>query len=418
MLRQENSLLAPYRALDLSTERGQLCGKLLGDLGADVIKLERPGGDPARSNGPFYHDIPHPERSLFWWAFNNNKRGITLDIETADGQSILKRMVKSADFVIESFDPGYMEKMGLGYSVLRQANPGIIMVAITPFGQEGPHTSYKGSDLIVQSMGGQVFLTGDPDRPPVRISFPISYTIAGAEAANALLLALCHRNTSGQGQFIDLSMQQCIFWQIGETAEWWHTDRQIVYRYGAKRIRPQTGGVYRMIWPCKGGFVAFYIMGGHVGARDMRGIVAWMEEDGLDVGTLRYMDWDAFDMAKATQEMFDWISEPIGKFFLKHTRRELIEGAVERRLRLYPVSTSKDILEIPQLKARGFWVDVEHSELGATVTYPGPWANASESPVRISRRAPFIGEHNGHIYIEELGLSLQDLSTLKEAGVI
>jgi crotonobetainyl-CoA:carnitine CoA-transferase CaiB-like acyl-CoA transferase len=132
--KKANTLLAPYRALDLTDEKGLLCGKTLADMGADVIKVERPGGDPARRIGPFYHDEPDPEKSLYWFACNTNKRGITLNIETTDGQEIFKRLVKTADFVIESFDPGYMSSLGLGYPDLEKINPKIIMVSITPFG--------------------------------------------------------------------------------------------------------------------------------------------------------------------------------------------------------------------------------------------------------------------------------------------
>ena len=124
---QTESMLSPFRVLDLTDEKGFYCGKVLGDLGADVIKIEPPGGDPARNIGPFYNDIPHPERSLYWWAYNTSKRGITLDIETADGQEIFKKLVKTGDIVLESFPPGFMENLGLGYparpDILRFAPP-------------------------------------------------------------------------------------------------------------------------------------------------------------------------------------------------------------------------------------------------------------------------------------------------------
>lgn len=149
-------MLSPYRVLDLTDEKGLLCGKLLGDLGADVIKIEPPGGDTSRNVGPFYKDIPDPERSLFWFAFNTSKRGITLDIETADGQDVFKRLVTSADFVIESFPPGHMDRLGLGYPALNEINPGVIMVSISPFGQTGPYKDYKSPDIVACAMGGQM----------------------------------------------------------------------------------------------------------------------------------------------------------------------------------------------------------------------------------------------------------------------
>ena len=183
------SLLAPFRALDITDEKGFLCGKVLGDLGADVIKIEKPGGDPARSIGPFYHDIPDPEKSLYWFAFNMNKRGITLDIETADGQQIFKKLATTADFVIGSFPPGYMDKLGLGYSALSEINPQTIVTSITPFGQTGPYQDFKGSDIVAMAMSGLMYLIGDPDRPPVRISFPQAYLHAGVEGAVGSMVA-------------------------------------------------------------------------------------------------------------------------------------------------------------------------------------------------------------------------------------
>ncbi len=200
-------MLEPYRVLDLTGERGYLCGKLLGDLGADVIKIEKPGGDPGRNLGPFYKDIPDPEKSLYWFAFNANKRGITLNIETAQGQEIFKRLVGTADFVVESFAPGYMDSLGLGYSELSRINPRIIMTSITPFGQSGPYKDYKSSDIVDAAMGGILYPCGDPDRPPVQFAPPQSYYNAGVEAAIGTLMAHTYRQTSGQGQHVDVSIQ-------------------------------------------------------------------------------------------------------------------------------------------------------------------------------------------------------------------
>ena len=141
-------MLAPYRILDLTTETGLMCGKLLGDLGADVIKVEKPGGDYARNIGPFYHNTKDPEKSLYWFANNTSKKGISLDIETPKGQEVFKKLVKTSDCVVESFGPGYMENIGLGYSELCEISPGIIVTSITPFGPSGPYRDYNASDLI------------------------------------------------------------------------------------------------------------------------------------------------------------------------------------------------------------------------------------------------------------------------------
>ncbi|MFC1977205.1 CaiB/BaiF CoA transferase family protein [Chloroflexota bacterium] len=407
---QENTegMLSPYRVLDLTDEKGLLCGKLLGDLGADVIKVERPGGDPARNIGPFYHDEPDPEKSLFWFAFNTSKRGITLDIETAEGQETFKKLVETADFIIESFPPGYMDKLGLGYSSMEKLNPGIIMVSITPFGQTGPYKDYKAPDIVAWATGGQMYTWGDIDRPPVRTSHHSqAYLHAASEAAVGALLALHHRQMTGEGQQVDVSIQESVVRvTYGTTATW---DMM-------KVIQPRGPMVHNNIrttrmWPCKDGHVIFYfasgVQSGVLKANRNLAFVNWMEERGMVDDFLNGFDWDTFDLTETTQEIVNRLEEPTGKFLLSQTKAELMEGALKYRFLLYPVSTTKDILESVQLAARKFWVEVEHPELGTTITYPGAFTKSSEVPPRISRRAPLIGEHNHEIYENELGVSRQ-----------
>ncbi len=198
---KNNTLLGPYRVLDLADDRGLLCGKILADMGADVIKIEPPGGDPARRIGPFYGDDPDPEKSLYWFAYNTNKRSITLNLEDNEGQQIFKDLVKTADFVTESFDPGYMAGLGLGYSDLEKINSRIIMVSITPFGQTGPYVEhkYRYNDMIVWALSGFMHPNGDPDRAPTQITFPQAYLHGGAEAATAAMAAHYARETFGEG---------------------------------------------------------------------------------------------------------------------------------------------------------------------------------------------------------------------------
>ncbi|MFC1872028.1 CoA transferase, partial [Chloroflexota bacterium] len=201
-----NLLLDKYRVLDLTNEDGYLCARILADMGADVIKIEKPGGDAGRRRGPFYHDIPHPEKSLYWFAYNLNKRGITLDIETADGRALFKRLVEKADFVIESFAPGYMDSLGLGYSSLSDINRRLIMTSITPYGQTGPHKDWKSSDIVAMATGGFMAQAGDPDKPPVRISVEQACLHGSSEAALASLIAHNQCQNDGEGQHIDVSI--------------------------------------------------------------------------------------------------------------------------------------------------------------------------------------------------------------------
>ncbi|MFC1965591.1 CaiB/BaiF CoA transferase family protein, partial [Chloroflexota bacterium] len=410
-------MLSPYRVLDLTDERGLLCGKLLGDLGADVIKVERPGGDPARNIGPFYHDKPDPEKSLFWFAFNTSKRGITLDIETSVGQGIFKKLVKSADFVIESFSPGYMDKLGLGYPALEKINPSIIMVSVTPFGQTGPYKDYKAPDIVAWAMGGQMYPWGDADRPPIRISHPYqAYLHAAADAAVGAMMALHYREMTGEGQQVDVSIQESVIQLNYHATDSWDMMKVILQRGGNDLLRPGINVRMQRIWPCKDGSVVFYWHSGSEGNRRSLPAVNWMESEGMATDFLKEIDWDTLDFATTTQDIMDRLEGPTGNFLISRTKAELMEGALKHRAMLYPVSTSKDILENAQLAARGFWVELAHPELGTTITYPGAFAKASEAPPKISRRAPLIGEHNQEIY-NELGLSSGRFVKLKEAEV-
>lgn len=415
---QNNDPLSNYRALDLTDEKGLFCGKILADLGADVIKIERPGGDRARDIGPFYHDIAHREKSLFWMAYNANKRSITLNLGTADGRYLFKRLAKTADFVIESFVPGHMTNLGLGFEELRDINPRIIVTSISPFGQTGPYKDYKAPDIVCMAMGGIMSLTGDPDRPPVRISCPQAHLLGAAEAAVGTLIAHYNREASGEGQYVDSSIQQSVVWTMLGARGFWDLNGVILRRSGVHRGGLSSSAVQRHTWKCKDGEVTFVIIGGSSGAHTNRSLVEWMDNEGMDVDFLKSIDWDMFDMATADQEFHDRVEKSISQFFETHTKSELFQWAVERSVLLCPVSSAKDLAESPQLAARSFWTDLDHPELGCAIRYPGSFVQGSRSLCRLRRRAPLIGEHNKEIYIGELGLSQDHLGMMKEAGII
>lgn len=410
-------MLSPYRALDLTDDKGYFCGKMLADLGADVIKIEKPGGDPGRNIGPFYKDIPHPEKSLFWFAYNNNKRGITLDIETPDGKKLFQKLVEKADFVLESFPPGYLDGLGLGYAALSKINPRLILTSVTPFGQDGPYKDYKGPDLVAMALGGYMYLMGDADRPPVRISYPQSYLQAASSAAAASLIALYARGNDGLGQHVDVSAQRIVLWNLFGARPAWELGHRVLQRVGSNWML-SSGAVQRQVWPCKDGFVSFIVVGGKGSVRSSLVLKEWMDSEGEGDASLDSIDWKALDMAVVPQDFFDRIRGPFSRFFLKHTKAELYEGALTRGVWLYPLSSMQDILDNPQLAFRDYWKKVEHEELGATITYPGPSILASETPLRELRRAPLIGEHNEDIYIKEMGLSREELVTLKQGGIL
>ncbi len=414
---EEESALQPYRVLDLTDDKGCLCGRILADLGADVLKIEKPGGDPVRNIGPFWHDKPDPEMSLYWFAYNMNKRGITLNIETIQGRDIFKKLVKTADLLIESFPIDYMHSLELNYDALSKLNRGLVFTSITPFGETGPYKDYKTCDLVALAMGGWMQLCGDADRPPTRVSFPQAYLNAGADAAVASLLALYHREVTGEGQHIDVSIRDSIIQLTANAIPWAWMRGVNLNRAGPNRIGLSAAGPYRQQWRCKDGHVTFAIYGGESGIISNKALVQWMDEEGMADEFLKGVDWDQFDMAKLTLEWQERSLKPIERFFRMHTKQELYSEAIKRRIMLYPVSTFSDLLESEQLRARNFWMEVDHEELDTKITYPWPFTRATETPLKFKRRAPLIGEHNEEIY-GELGFSGKDLIILKEANVI
>ncbi|MEK7847655.1 MAG: CoA transferase [Chloroflexota bacterium] len=411
-------MLNGYRIIDITDDKGLFCGKLLADLGAEVVKVERPGGDPARMVGPFYHDEHHPDRSLFWFAFCQGKKGITLDLEKPRGRELLKALVAKADAVVESFPPGHLDSLGLGYDALKAVNPSLVFTSITPFGGTGPYANYKGPDIVAMAMSGYMSLCGDTDRPPVRVGYPITYPIASAEAAAGTVMALFHRGRTGQGQRVDVSGQQASVSLGANAPAFWDINRRLIGRSGQFRGELLAAVKERQVWPCKDGFISFAIYGGDTGARVNKALVEWIDSEGMADDFLRGIDWKALDMATVTRDFMEPVEERLGAFFLTHTKEEMLKGALERRLILLPVYDLGDILSDPQLQSRGYWMEVEHPELGGSLTYPGPFIQSRPAPVQPGRRAPMVGEHNREVYSQWLGLSPEQVEALKQEGVI
>ena len=415
---QLDTMLNSARVLDLTDEKGALCGRILADLGADVIKIEKPGGDKSRTIGPFYNNEADSSKSLFWFAYNLNKRSITLDIEKKDGQDLFRRLAAKANFIIESFPVNYLDSLALGYTAISEINPRIVMTSITPFGQTGPYKEFKASDLVVMAMGGFMYITGNPDGPPLRVSVPQAYFLASSHAAAATMVAHYYRQVTDEGQHIDVSAQQCVLAELTNVVPLWELNQTILKRAGSYMAGRWKGVKQRLLWPCKDGYVIFYVMGGVAGARTNRNIFKWMEEENMAPDYFCNFAWEELDMAQQSEGMQELIEKPIGEFFLTHTKNELYTGGQKRDIIIGQVSSPHDLLTDPQLIARNYWTNIQHDELGTNIQYPGPFIKASETPLQITRRAPLIGEHNLEIYEGELGLSRGMICSLKESGVI
>jgi crotonobetainyl-CoA:carnitine CoA-transferase CaiB-like acyl-CoA transferase len=396
--------LTGYRVLDLSDDKGVLCTKIMADLGADVITIEPPGGAVTRSRGPFYHDQTHAERSLFFWYFHANKRSITLNLETSAGQALFKTLVRTADVLVETFSPGYLDRLGLRYTDLQAFHPGLVMTSITGFGSAGPYCHYKAPDLIGLAMGGLMYLCGEPDGAPVPPGGQQGDHLAALNGVTGTLLALWHREMTGEGQHVDVSMQAAVANTLETTHQTYDFNRDIRSRFGHKR----EGAAY--IVPCQDGYVAL-ICASKLGWPQL---VQWMQDEGCgeSVSDARLVD----DMYRFEHDAEAHTA--LRAFLAPKTTQEVYAEAQRRRLPLAPVNTPRDLVESPQLQARGFFVDVEHPELGATIRYPGAPYALSETPWQLRQRPPLLGEHNEAIYVQELGLSHANLAALQAGGII
>jgi len=403
MNEEKENLLSGMRILDLADEKASFCSKLLADLGADVVKIEKPEGDPSRRIGPFFGDRPHPERSLFFNYHNTNKRGITLNLENRVGREIFLRLVGRSDVVVETFAPGYLRELGLDFEVLREGNPGLIMASVTGFGQEGPRSIYKSCDIVASAFGGQMYVSGSPVTPPLKPFGEQSYYASSLFAAIGILLALRKRKQSGKGEHLDISLQEA----VASTLE------HVMIRYFYEKIVSKRQGSIHWsnsicILPCKDSFMVISLF------QQWETLVEWMDSEGMaeDLREEKYRE-EGYRFRN-----LDHIIEVLQRWVKTHTKNELFELGQLMRFPWTPVFSPEEVLENPQLKARRFFIDVEHPEMGTSVKYPGVPYQFSTSLPNKWKRAPFTGEDNIQIYTEELGLSEEDLRRLSSMKVI
>ena len=410
--------LAGLRVLELADEKGQFCCKLLADLGADVVKIEPPGGEPCRHIGPFLDDIPHPERSLSFWYYNTSKRGITLDLETAAGSRLFGRLAAASDVILETFRPGFLASLELDYTSLHQENPRLIMCALTPFGQTGPWRDYLSSDLLHMAAGGEMASSGYdeadvPNAPPIAPGGGNAWHMGSHFAYMAIMAALVHRTVSGQGQYIDASIHKaCALTTEAAIAN---------YIYRGEVVRRQTGRHHaagptpRTQFRAKDGTYVCALVAGRLNPRYVRELADLLDSYGM-VGDLKDAKYqDPAVIAANTSHIID---DLVADFIASLSAEEVYHAAQERGFTWGAVRAPEQLLDDAHLHDRGFWKEVEHPELGHSFIYPGEAAIYNGSPWRISRRAPLIGEHNTEIFCDELRLPLGELAVLAESRVI
>jgi len=401
-------LLPPYRVLDLTGPEAVFCGKLLADYGADVVKVEPPSGDATRQKAPFIGDQPGPERSAYFLFYNTNKRSVTVDIESPQGQELFKKLVGSADVLIESFPVGYMKSLGLDFESLKTINTGLIVASVTPFGQTGPWSGYQSSDLISLAASGFMQITGDPDGPPLRQGNEQSHFPGAQYAAAAIMGALFYRDMQGGGgQHIDVSQQEAMitYYTDAHPALAWMQRGENVTRVGTNSTLVIPLGAY----PSSDGWIS----AGIITPREWENLSQWMFEV---TGNEEILNDDYKGGNQDRAPFNDIITALVIDFTTRFTSEDLFHQGQERNLVFIPVNTVSDLLTDPQLEASNFWFDLEHSEAG-TLKYPlGVFDSEEVSPA--TRPAPHLGQDNDAIFGGELGLSGSELADLRSKGAI
>jgi len=395
--------------LDLADLSGAVCGRILADLGADVVKVEPPGGEADRMQPPFVGDVENSTRSIPWLAANVNKRGVTCDLKSTEGRALFARLAAGARIVIESFAPGRFAELGLD-EIVRDA----IVVSITPYGQDGPLARVPGSDLEVTAASGSLWLAGEEGRPPLRTAQPQSPYWSGMYGALGALVALQSR----VAQRVDVSAQAAMTTVHPPAPVWWDIAREEHGRTGPFLLgRSNVGSRFRNLWACADGFVSFAIQGGPIGRHTGRMLAEWMAERGAVPAVIAAIDWTIFDNTALSQAQVDALEAAIAPFLRSLTKAEFFDGVVKRKMLGYPVSDASDSLADPQLRARDFWRTLSPAEGLPPMPFPGGFALFDGERPAVRRPAPEVGEHNAEIYGES-GVSSEELERLRAAGVV
>ncbi len=399
-----DSIFGELRVIELAESvPGPYCAKILADLGADVIKIERPGeGDPSRRIGPFPGDEPHAEKSGLYLYVNNNKRGVTLNLETSRGREVFLRLIEEADVLIEDLPLGALGKLKLGYDDLSAVNPGLVVTSITPFGQEGPYRDYKAYHLNVFHGGGQGYMlpNGIPEKPPVKGGGVIGYYDVGLNAAIGTVGALMARFTTGAGQHVDISMQETTMALERVEIAGYVNGGEVTHRVRPHRM---VGGLL----PCKDGHVVMIAPQQHQweGFVKFLGDPEWAQDEKC-----------ADESARADNAQ-DFINPILEESVKDLTKEEIYRGAQANSCPVGAVYSSAEVMSDPQIVSRGFFQEVEHPEAG-TLKHPTTPYQHSAAPWRDYRPAPTLGQHNEEIFGERLGYSEEELEELKKEGII
>ncbi|MCQ3809469.1 MAG: CoA transferase [Acidimicrobiia bacterium] len=379
------------RVLDLTTRMAEATGKTLADLGAEVIKVEPPGGCDARTTPPFAQD----GRSLFWEAWGLGKHSVVCDIDTFVGQDHLRTLVADADILVESYAPGYMTSRNVGPDNLDMVNPALIYVSVTPFGAGTPDATVPMTDLTLSAAGGLLAMQGDHDRVPTPVGYPETSFLGAMQAAADAIMALYERDRSGVGQHLDSSMQAAVMWSLMSITSYAALGQDFPGRGDdrADVTHPEIVPGVRMpfIEPCADGYVGMTLVLGEQGNRGMKSLMAWVIGEGALDDDLAEVDWERYlEMLGDETLSKDDANRALGQmleFIKTKTQGEIQEHAVAGKMLVAPCYTSAHLAADPQLAARDFWVEV------GGALHAGPFAKMSATPIAYRHPAPALGQH-------------------------
>jgi formyl-CoA transferase len=394
----EHGPLEGIKVIDAATLfAGPLAATVLGDFGAEVLKVEHPRGDPSRSHGYAKDGV-----GLWWKMLGRNKRAVTLSMSSPEGAEIFKQLARDADVVIESFRPGTFERWGLGYEELKEENPGLVLARVTGFGQFGPYSNRPGFGTIAESMSGFAHVTGQPDGPPTLPPFGLADGIAALATACAILMALRARDATGKGQVVDLAIIEPIFTILGPQPQAYDQLGVIQGRTGNRSNNNAPRNTYQTK---DGKWVAISTSAQNIAERVMRlvGRPEFIEEPWFQKGSERAKHADELDEAVGS-----WISE--------RTTDEVVEAFEEANAAITPIYNIEDIMNDPQYQALDSIIDVEDPELGP-IKMQNVLFRLSETPGEVNWSGPRLGEHNEEVYAE-LGIDEERLEELKAEGVV
>ena len=385
---------------------GPYCTKLLAGFGADVLKIEPPGGERGRRMAPFFRDEPGPDSSLPFAYLNSGKRSLTLNLKSTEGREILLSLLRDADVLVENFAPRVMSSLGLDYQTLRGVAPHLVMVSISNFGQTGPYRDYKAADIVEYALGGLMYIFGAYDREPLKHAFNQAQFKAGTDAASATLMALYYQRMtggrdSGLGQHVDVSIQEAVASGLRDVVN------NYTYTGAIRRRQPNHSGDLQRLRATADGYL--------LPNPGLGGGLNW--DSFVEFLDLPELDDDRFRTPSARLANAEELGRILDEYFIRQNKYERFYGSHERRFIFGVIQSPVEVLKDPQFDHREFFVEVEHPVMGE-VQFPGAPFRMEETPWEVGDIAPTIGQHNAEILGKRLGFNAEKVAEMRSQGIV